>query len=106
MTRVKIYGAGSIGNHLAHAARSLGWEVIICDIEEPSLVRMKTEIYPGRYGRWDETIQQYLNDRAPKGGFDWVFIGTPPEYHLPLAIEALAEKPKGILIEKPLCTPD
>ena len=27
MIKVKIYGAGSIGNHLAHACRSKGWDV-------------------------------------------------------------------------------
>ena len=30
--RVKIYGAGSIGNHLANASRKLNWEVDIYDI--------------------------------------------------------------------------
>src|SRR5205823_3092754 len=27
------------------------------------------------------------------------------EFHVPLALEALKEKPRGILVEKPLCTP-
>ena len=33
MTKVKIYGAGSIGNHLAYACRSKGWDVTLCDID-------------------------------------------------------------------------
>lgn len=32
-------------------------------------------------------------------------MGTPPEYHIPIAQDALQESPKGILIEKPLCPP-
>ena len=34
MYKVKIYGAGSIGNHLARASRSMGWEVTISDVDE------------------------------------------------------------------------
>ncbi len=33
MYKVKILGAGSIGNHLAHAARRLGWRVTLCDLD-------------------------------------------------------------------------
>ena len=46
---VKVYGAGSIGNHLAHASRSLNWNVDVVDIDEDALVRMKENIYPMRY---------------------------------------------------------
>ena len=53
---VKVYGAGSIGNHLAHASRSLNWNVDVVDIDEDALVRMKENIYPMRYKKWDETI--------------------------------------------------
>lgn len=105
MSRIKIYGAGSIGNHLANAARTLGWEVVVCDIDPAALLRMKEKIYPGRYGKWDDAIQQHLNNDAPVGGFDLIFIGTPPDSHMQLAIQSVAEKPKAILIEKPLCGP-
>lgn len=104
--KVKIYGAGSIGNHLAYASRSLGWEVHLCDIDEAALVRTKEQIYPRRYGKWDETIQLYKTEDAPRNIYDLICIGTPPEYHLPLAIDAIAENPKAILIEKPACPPD
>lgn len=103
--KLKIYGAGSIGNHVAHAARSLGWEVAVCDIDRSALQRMKEQIYPGRYGSWDESIGLFHNDEAPGGGFDIIFIGTPPESHLPLALTALGEEPDAILIEKPLTVP-
>lgn len=103
--RVKIFGAGSIGNHLAHASRQLGWDVVVCDVNTSALDRMKNEIYPTRYGAWDKGIQLFLNADAPKGDFDLILIGTPPEYHLPLGMAALDEKPKALLLEKPLATP-
>lgn len=103
--KVKIYGAGSIGNHLAHASRVLGWDVLVCDVHTAALERMKNDIYPKRYGSWDTAIQLATNDRARSGGFDLIIIGTPPEFHLPLSVQSLEEKPKALLIEKPLCTP-
>jgi predicted dehydrogenase len=105
MRRVKIYGAGSIGNHLAHAARTLGWEVAVCDVSPEALARMRREIYPVRYGRWDEAITLHPMEAAPRGGFDLVCVGTPPDSHLPLALEALEESPAAILVEKPACPP-
>jgi len=103
MYKVKVIGAGSIGNHLAQAARSMGWDVTICDLDQNALDRTKNEIYPGRYGKWDEEIKLTLLDNAPKGEFDFIFIGTPPDSHIPIAKTILAENPKLILIEKPLC---
>ena len=49
--KIKIYGAGSIGNHLANASRTLGYSVDICDIDPAALERTKTQIYPSRYGQ-------------------------------------------------------
>jgi predicted dehydrogenase len=103
--KVKIIGAGSIGNHLANASRFLGWEVVICDLDLKALERTRTEIYPSRYGKWDEAIQLYPAAEAPRGGFDLICIGTPPDVHVPLAIAAAQEKPRLILIEKPVCGP-
>ena len=104
--RVKIYGAGSIGNHLAHASRMLGWAVDMCDIDLNALNRTKNEIYPSRYQLWDNSINLYEVGSEPIGGYDLIFIGTPPDSHVKLALAALEEDPKGILIEKPLCTPE
>jgi len=104
--RVKIHGAGSIGNHLAHASRRMGWTVHVCDISSAALERMKTDLYPTRYGKWDEEITLSLSEDAPKGGFDLILIGTPPQHHIPLALAALEEKPAAIQIEKPVCPPD
>ncbi len=103
---VKILGAGSIGNHLAHAARSLGWSVTLCDINPAALERTRTQIYPARYGKWDDAIRLCAPGEVPCGGFDMIFIGTPPDARLDLALAALAEKPRLLMIEKPACTPD
>lgn len=105
MYNVKIIGAGSIGNHLAHASRSLGWHVTLCDVDQAALDRTKSQIYPTRYGAWDETIQLFLVDAAPRGKFDLIIVGTPPDSHMSLALDALKEHPKALLIEKPLCPP-
>jgi predicted dehydrogenase len=106
MYRVKIYGAGSIGNHLSNASRAMGWAVDLCDVDAAALERTRTQIYPGRYGKWDEAIRLFKNDQAPTGGYDLIFIGTPPDSHISLAMAALKEKPRAILVEKPFCTPD
>lgn len=106
MYRVKILGAGSIGNHLAHASRRMGWEVALCDRDPAALERTRHEIYPGRYGRFEEGITLHDSAQAPRGGFDLVFVGTPPASHVPLALDALEERPRAILVEKPLCGPD
>lgn len=106
MKRVKVYGAGSIGNHLANASRRKGWAVDICDTDPAALKRTREMIYPGRYGAWDESIGLHLNASAPVGGYDLIVIGTPPESHMKLAREAVKEKPAAILVEKPVCIPD
>lgn len=107
MRSIRIVGAGSIGNHLAHAARHRGWKVVLTDIDEGALQRSRNDIYPGRYGAWDEEIE--LKDaRAAAGDHaDVVFIGTPPDSHIPLALETLEKvSPQVLLIEKPLGCPD
>ncbi|MEX0828032.1 MAG: Gfo/Idh/MocA family oxidoreductase [Haliea sp.] len=105
--RVQIFGAGSIGNHLSHAARSLGWSVDLCDTDDQALKRTKLEIYPSRYRHWDEGIRLWHTPHdAPEGPFDLVVIGTPPESHIELATTALRGEPGAVLIEKPLCTPE
>jgi len=106
LKRVKIIGAGSIGNHLAHAARRLGCDVVVCDLSRAALDRMRDQIYPARYGAWDEGIQLFEADTAPRGGFDLICVGTPPPSHISLALQALKEAPLALQIEKPLCPPD
>lgn len=107
MIKVKIYGAGSIGNHLAYACRTKNWDVLICDIAAEALERTKNDIYPSRYGKWDDQIQLTTADSAPDDKFDLVIIGTPPDTHIKLALDILKRNPPRVmLIEKPLARPD
>ncbi len=104
--KVKILGAGSIGNHLAYACRQLGWNVTICDIDPAALRRTRDKIFPGRYGKWDETIRLVQPAEVADEAFEVIIIGTPPDSHIDLALECLAKTPpRVLLIEKPLCTP-
>lgn len=104
--KVKVIGAGSIGNHLSQASRRMGWDVTVIDADSKALERMKNDIYPTRYGAWDDSIQLFTSDKEPKGGFDIIMIGTPPHVRMKLALAALDENPKLLHLEKPLCTPD
>lgn len=107
MTSIKIIGAGSIGNHLAHAARVKGWDVLLTDIDPEALRRAREEIYPDRYGEWDPEIQLADSKEAVSEPADVVFIGTPPDSHITLAQDVLSRaQPRALIIEKPLCGPD
>ena len=60
--KVKIYGAGSIGNHLANASRSLGWEVDICDIDEKALKKGAIIISEtNKNYKYDKYLNQYIS---------------------------------------------
>lgn len=104
--KVKVLGAGSIGNHLSNAARRLGWSVDMVDRDPAALDRARMSIYPSRYGGWDAEIRTFTSEAAPIGGYDLICIGTPPDSHMALARAAVAEEPRAVLVEKPLCGPD
>lgn len=105
--RVKIFGAGSIGNHLAHGLRRRDAEVTICDVDPAALERTRNEIYPERYGAFDPAIRLLPVADVADEAFDLVVIGTPPDSHLAIAREQLERAaPRVMVIEKPLCTPD
>ena len=76
------------------------------DADPKALERMKNDIYPKRYGAWDDSIKLFTPDKEPKGGFDIIMLGTPPDVRMKLALEALKENPKLLHLEKPLCAPD
>lgn len=103
---VKVIGAGSIGNHLAQASRRMGWDVTVIDMDQKALKRMRDEIYPARYGAWDEGIRQFVAGTEPKGEYDIIMVGTPPDVRMKVALTQLKEKPRLMLLEKPLCAPD
>lgn len=103
--KVKVIGAGSIGNHMTQASRRMGWDVVVTDTDPKALERMKSEIYPKRYGAWDDAVQLFTAVQEPKGSYDIIVIGTPPDVHMKLALDALGERPRLLHIEKPLCSP-
>lgn len=108
MKKASIYGAGSIGNHLAFACRNKGWDVTLCDIDREALERTKDSIYPERYGGWDKNIRLVeLTEGILPEKSDVVIIGTPPDTHFGLALKILKSAPPEVmLIEKPLCSID
>jgi predicted dehydrogenase len=107
MHSIRIIGAGSIGNHLANAARSFGWHVTLTDNDPAALERARTDIYPQRYGAWDNAIVLKDSRAAMADPADVVFIGTPPDTHIALANAVLDSiTPKAVIIEKPLAGPD
>lgn len=107
MFSIRIVGAGSIGNHLANAARSFGWTVTLTDNDPAALERARSSIYPSRYGAWDKEIMLKDSRDAIGDPADVIFIGTPPDSHIALANAALDRvTPKALIIEKPLAGPD
>lgn len=107
MARVKIVGAGSIGNHLGHACREQGHDVTLCDRDPEALARTRDDIYPARYGAWDDGIELADADAVAAEPFDVVIVGTPPDTHMPIALAQLeAAPPRVLFVEKPLSPPD
>ena len=108
MRKILIFGAGSIGNHMAHASRKLSHRVYVTDINLKALYRMKNEIYPKRYKNWDKSILliNYSEVFKMKEEYDLIIIGTPPFTHIEL-LKKIKKKLnfKNILIEKPLSIP-
>jgi predicted dehydrogenase len=106
--KIKIVGAGSIGNHMAHGCRVMGWKVTMADVQPAALRRTKEEIYPGRYGSWDPSIRLGTPSDFAGEKFDAVIVGTPPDSHVKVAGEELKSphSPRVLMIEKPACCPD
>jgi predicted dehydrogenase len=101
----KVIGAGSIGNHLTHALRSLGIQVTIVDVDKDALERTQNVIYPERYGSFDTSIRLAHPDDVGDTSFDLCVIGTPPDTHVAIATRELALGHRALLIEKPLASP-
>ena len=102
--KIKIYGAGSIGNHYAYSYSKAGCEVTIFDIDKNALKRTKNLIYPQRYGKWNKKIK--LIDKDDNKFYDIILIGTPPSSHLKISNNIIKRNSCKLLhIEKPLSTP-
>jgi hypothetical protein len=105
MKKVLIFGAGSIGNHMANACIKQGLDVFVTDKNKNALLLMKKEIFPNRYGAWNNSIKQinFTDVFKLKFDFDLIILGTPPETHYKLYYDCLKKiKFKRILIEKPI----
>ena len=102
---VKIYGAGSIGNHLTNASICLGYNVIVVDVDDLALERMKNDIYPNRYGVWNDKISLFQVGTEPEHEYELICIGTPPSTHIDILLSVLKYHAGPILVEKPLCEP-
>jgi predicted dehydrogenase len=58
-----------------------------------------------RYGQWDGAIELFELGKEPKGEFDVICLGTPPDVRIELARKCLKEKPKVLQLEKPMAAP-
>ena len=81
MKKVKnilIFGAGSVGTHHANAARTLNCNVLICDINFSKFKYMKNNLYPKRYGNWDNKIKfvSYQDVLETNNIFKKKYLGT------------------------------
>lgn len=102
---IKIYGAGSIGNHLSNAAINLGFNVDVFEKDKNALDRMKNKIFPSRYGKWNNDINLFMNSDTFDKDYELICIGTPPDTHLELLYSSLQNYKCPIMVEKPLCEP-
>jgi predicted dehydrogenase len=107
MYKVRIIGAGSIGNHLANAFVNNDFYVEITDKDPQALDRTKNAIYPTRYGSWDDRIVMVQNSETGFFETDVLVIGTPPNTHIEIVLHQLKRcSPSVVLIEKPISHPD
>ena len=103
MYKVRIIGAGSIGNHLANAFVNNDFYVEITDKDPKALYRTKNEIYPTRYGSWDDRIVIVQNSETGFFETNVLVIGTPPNTHIEIVLQQLKRcSPSVVLIEKPI----
>ena len=103
--KILIFGAGSIGNHMAYANLKLKNDVVVTDIDPKALERMKFQIFPKRYGKWNNKIKLVRYEEIfKKEIYDLIIIGTPPKTHLNILKKIVNSSIlyKKILIEKPL----
>ena len=93
---VLLLGCGSIGRRHARVLRSMGViDLRLYDIESTKAEALATDI---RGARVERSVEEAL-DRTP----DAVYVLTPPEHHVPLAVRALASG-AHVFCEKPLST--
>lgn len=103
--KARVFGAGSIGNHITYALKSINYDVEVVDVDDSALLRMKNQIYPSRYKKWDDSIDLLLE--PSKNFVDLEVIGTPPDKHAEILLEGInRNRAKAWLVEKPFTFPD
>ena len=109
ISRVAVFGAGSVGLHHARAWSKAGSEVDVFDISKEAISRSKDLIWPGRYGAPapnEVDFRHYAAVSSLTRGYDLVIIGTPPDSHLDLLRQILDNQMSSIImIQKPVSPP-
>ena len=93
--RVLVVGCGSIGQRHIRMLQGVGNGVEVAAVD-PLDGKARGGPESIRADRVYETL-----DEVPPGSIDGVFICSPPKFHVPQALQALAHR-VPILIEKPL----
>lgn len=94
--KLLVVGCGSIGRRHARNARTLGAEVILCDINEERMREFGKEIGASGYFTDFEVA-------AKNSGANSAIVATPSNLHINPA-RALLSSGLHVLMEKPLCT--
>ncbi len=88
--KVGVVGVGNMGRHYAKKMKLMGFQTTLIDINQTTL--NKFDDYYKKYPSYDEALE--------KEEFDFIFIATSPELHIPLAKKAI-EKKINVMVEKP-----
>lgn len=88
MKRICIIGAGHAFKYQYQALKDLGYEILVCDIDQEKLKEYKNTI---------------TNYKEIPDDYNLVLISTPPKTHFEI-IDYLTKQKKQIICEKPLVT--
>ena len=106
--KIKIIGAGSAGNHMAHALTTIKEinKIVVTDVSKEALSRSKNQIYLKRYKKWNDKLFLEIEKKNLKENnfYDAIIISSPPKFHKDNIINNI-DKTDVFLIEKPLCLP-
>ena len=92
--KLLIIGCGSIGRRHARNAKTLGAELVLCDLDEGLMQKMCAEL--GEVPCYTDYLEA-----ADHAGVDAAVVATPSSLHAEMAIQ-LAMRGIHLLVEKPL----
>lgn len=99
-----VVGAGSIGAHLSRSLAKAGWMVDVVDISQEAVNRFTSTLFPSRYGQLPPNIKIHGDETRLPASFDGIFVGTPPDTHLPVIERWLPRASRFVSVQKPLTT--